>query len=104
MEWKNLPSTIKYSRKNIEKELLEYIKSLSLSRNALFKGTVPLVATVVELDKEEQCNAAEGRGYANGNGWVRSLQQPILDNQWNSLFTLFKVFSLLRIRDFLLHD
>lgn len=55
--------------------------SLSLSRNALFKGTVPLVATVVELDKEEQCNAAEGRGYANGNGWVRSLQQPILDNQ-----------------------
>lgn len=31
MEWKNLPSTIKYSRKNIEKELLEYIKSLSLS-------------------------------------------------------------------------
>ena len=106
-EWKILPSNtrMKISRKSYW-NILNFSFSFSfflfyLSKSALFKGAVLLVA-IVELDKEEQWNAAEGRGYANENGWVRSLRRPILDNQWNSLFTLFKIFSLSRIRDFLL--
>lgn len=96
MEWKILPSTIKYSYENIEKKLLEYIKYFFfffffISRNALFKGAVLLVAT--ELDKEEQCNATEGRGYANENGWFdRYSNQSLTTN--GIRYLLYLRFSL----------
>lgn len=62
-----------------------------ISRNALFKGAVLLVAT--ELDKEEQCNATEGRGYANENGWFdRYSNQSLTTN--GIRYLLYLRFSL----------
>lgn len=105
MEWKILPSTIKYSYENIEKKLLEYIKYFFfffffyLSKCIIQRGST-VSRNRIGQRRTVQCDRRSR--LCKWKWLVRSLQQPILDNQWNSLFTLFKIFSLLRIRDFLL--
>lgn len=60
----------------------------------LFKRTIPLLAPVVELNKGEHWNVVKGRGYANENDSVRSLQQLILHNRWNSSFILTMFYTI----------
>lgn len=80
---------MKYSRTRRES-----YKDTKFFFHELFKRTILLLAPVVELNKGEHWNVVKGCGYANENGSVRSLQQLILHNGWNSPFILTMFYTI----------